>query len=129
MSLSNLGKVSTSDLIRVYSGKVDKQAIFCTDSEKAYAKFADKKGYKLIQIERGKHKLGVYHINHVNALHNNLKMFIDKFRGVSTKHLGNYLTWNLSNKLTSKDIINSISGVHYSGTCREILNKPAIPVK
>ena len=126
--MSNLGKVATNDLIRVYSGRVEKQSIFCTDSEKAYIKFAERKGYKLVQIERGKHKLGIYHINHVNAFHNNLKQFIDKFRGVATKHLDNYLTWNLSNKLTNKDIINSVGGITYNGTCRQIFNKPAIPV-
>lgn len=85
--ISNLGKVSSADLVRVYSGKVEKDSIFCTDSEEAYVRFAVQNGYKLIQLERGKHKLGVYHINHVNAFHNNLKQFIDKFRGISTKCL------------------------------------------
>lgn len=127
--MSNLGKICTDDLIKVYSGLVRKQSIFCTDSEKAYIKFAEKKGYKLVQIKSGKHKLDIYHINHVNAFHNNLKQFMIKFRGVSTKHLGNYLTWNLSNKLTLNEIINSIGSISYSGTCRQICKKPAIPVK
>ena len=126
--ISNLGKVSSADLVRVYSGKVEKDSIFCTDSEKAYVRFAVQKGYKLIQIERGKHRLGVYHINHVNAFHNNLKRFIDKFRGISTKYLDNYLTWNISNKLTSKDIINTVGGIQYTGSCRQILNRPDMPV-
>lgn len=126
--MSNLGKVAANNLIKVYSGKVEKQSIFCTDSEKAYIKFAEKKGYKLVQIKSGKHKLGIYHINHVNAFHNNLKQFMDKFRGVATKYLDNYLTWNLSNKLTNKDIFNSVNGVAYNGTCRQILKRPAIPV-
>ncbi len=126
--MSNLGKVSTNDLVKVYSGRVQKKSIFCTDSEKAYIKFAERKGFKLVQIEKGKHKLGIYHINHVNAFHNNLKQFMDKFRGVATKHLENYLTWNLSIKLTLKDIINSISGVIFNGTCRQIFRKPAVPV-
>lgn len=34
--ISNLGKISSSDLVRVYSGKVERDSIFCTDSEKAY---------------------------------------------------------------------------------------------
>ena len=127
--ISNLGKVSSSDLVRVYSGKVEKDSIFCTDSEKAYKRFAAQKGYKLIQLERGKHRLGVYHINHVNAFHNNLKRFMDKFRGVSTKHLDNYLVWNLSSRLTSKEIINAVGGLQFKGSCRQIYKKPVAPVK
>lgn len=45
----------------------------------------------LVQIERGKHKKDVYHINHINALHNELKLWIKKRYGVSTKYMENYM--------------------------------------
>lgn len=127
--ISNLGKVSSADLVRVYSGRVEKDSIFCTDSEKAYVKFTAKNGFKLVQLERGQHKLGVYHINHVNAFHNNLKRFMDKFRGVSTKHLDSYLTWNLSRKMTSNEVLTSTLGNSYYLSCKDIINRPEIPVK
>ena len=36
----------------------------------------------------------VFHIRHVNAYHSQLKQWIDKFRGVATKYLANYLAWH-----------------------------------
>ena len=36
---------------------------------------------------------GIYHIQHINAFHSNFKAFLQKFRGVSTKHLYSYLMW------------------------------------
>ena len=35
----------------------------------------------------------IYHIQQINALHSNFKSFLQKFRGVSTKHLHSYLMW------------------------------------
>lgn len=43
--------------------------------------------------KRGNYKNGIYHINHVNSLHNNLKLWMYKFKGVSTKFLNNYMAW------------------------------------
>ena len=51
--MSNLGKVATNDLIRVYSGRVEKQSIFCTDSEKAYIKFAERKDISWFRLNVG----------------------------------------------------------------------------
>ena len=51
-------------------------------------------------------KNGIYHIQHVNELHNRLKKWIDgTFWGVSTKYLQNYLNWfYLREKLKSEHI-------------------------
>ena len=39
-------------------------------------------------------KQGIYHIQNVNSLHNQIKKWIDwTFWGVSTKYLQNYLNW------------------------------------
>ena len=45
-------------------------------------------------ILSGKAKKGIYHIQHINSYHSNLKKFIRKFNDVSTKYLNNYLIWN-----------------------------------
>lgn len=43
-------------------------------------------------IKRGKHKEGLYHIQHINnALHSNLNKWMDKFNGVATKYVSNYI--------------------------------------
>lgn len=44
----------------------------------------------------GKNRLkGLYHIQNVNNYHSRLKGWIDRFKGVSTKYLDNYLSWFL----------------------------------
>ena len=35
----------------------------------------------------------IYHIQHVNNFHNRLKGWMERFQGVATKYLDNYLYW------------------------------------
>lgn len=58
----------------------------------------------------GKHVIkGLYHIQNVNGLHSRLKHWVDRFKGVATKYLDNYLAWFLfvdsrSNESTEQHI-------------------------
>ncbi|NSB14099.1 hypothetical protein BCD95_002358 [Clostridium beijerinckii] len=45
------------------------------------------------RIKRGKHKEGLYNIQHINALHSNLKKWINRFNGVATKYISIYIKW------------------------------------
>ena len=126
--LCNLGKPSSDDFVKFYKDRVEEKAIFCTDSEKAYRKFASENGYELHQIESGSHKKGIYHINHVNAFHSNLKSFMRGFRGVSTKYLGNYLAWMKNIKKGISVVFSEISEVCFDKTCLNISLRPAVPV-
>lgn len=57
-----------------------------------------KKGIEHYRIKSndGKHVIkGLYHIQNVNGLHSRLKQFINRFKGVATKYLDNYLAWFL----------------------------------
>lgn len=87
------GRMKHSDLERLFDGKIDDDSILCTDSHKSFISFAKNMGIELQQIPRGKHKEGIYHIQHINAFHNNLKRWMSKFNGVATKYLSNYLYW------------------------------------
>lgn len=84
------GRLTTKQLSGVYNGKIEKFSAICTDSHNAYKSFAKSIPSDLVQIERGKHKNGVYHIN---ALHNKLKLWMKKRYGVATKYIGNYMYW------------------------------------
>lgn len=126
--ICNLGKISTRELTAFYEGRVESDAIFCTDSEKSYQGFTASKEYKLVQIESGKHRKGIYHINHINAYHNNLKQFIQRFRGVATKYLNNYLVWNNCIKMGIGEILSSVVRVLYSVKSRLIGDREALPV-
>ena len=52
-------------------------------------------------VKNGKRKDG---IQRINAYHSSLKSFIDRFHGVSTKHLEHYIIWNnlIANNKRSK---------------------------
>ncbi len=87
------GRMKHSDLERLFDGRIEDESILCTDSHKSYIKFAKNLGLELQQIKRGRHKEGVYHIQHINAFHGKLKEWMYKFHCVSTKYLANYMYW------------------------------------
>jgi len=88
-----MGRISSIDLKRAYRGKINSQSIICSDSHKSYIQFTKDFTLEHVRIKTGRHKNGVYHINHVNSLHSNLKEWIRRFKGVATKYLANYLYW------------------------------------
>lgn len=132
--VSNLGRIQTQGLHCVFDGKIKNKSILCTDKASAYVKFSSDNDLKLIQIKGGKEKLGIYHINHVNAYHSELKRFMKTFKGVSTKYLNNYLTWNIfaSKRGTIKEKVNGM----FEGVCKvnlvehftDISNRPNLPI-
>jgi transposase-like protein len=92
--VANLGRVSTKDLHKTYDGKIKEKSVICTDKMNSYKRFASANDLDLIQLKTGKSKQGIYHIQHINNYHSQLKRFIYSFKGVSTKYLNNYLIWN-----------------------------------
>ena len=61
---------------------------------KAFPKAHDLEHHIVCASRKGFVKDQVYHIQHVNSLHSQLKPWInDKFHGVSTKFLQNYMNW------------------------------------
>ena len=87
------GRVTYNALERLYDGRIDSNSIICTDSHKSYIQFAKDLELDHKKIARGHYKNDIYHINHVNSLHSNLKIWLYRFRGVSTKFLPNYMSW------------------------------------
>ena len=91
---TNLSRVATKDLHFVYDSKIKVGSILVTDLMNSYRRFANKNTLKLVQLKGGKSKMGIYNIQHINSYHNELKRFMYGFRGVSSKHLNNYLIWH-----------------------------------
>lgn len=132
--VSNLGRIQTQGLHRVFDGKIKNKSILCTDKASAYVRFSADNDLKLIQIKGGKEKLGIYHINHANAYHSGLKTFLKTFKGVSTKYLNNYLTWNIfvSKKGTIKEKVNGmLEGIYKANLVEhfgDISKRPLLPM-
>ncbi|SDG46009.1 ISXO2-like transposase domain-containing protein [Paenibacillus sp. cl6col] len=74
----------------------EKEVVLCTDSATNYKAFAKQKGipHEMINASKGIHvKKGVFHIKHVNSYHQRLKKWMERFNGVATKYMDNYLSW------------------------------------
>jgi len=109
MTLSAMGRITKSDIAESFQTPLNSDAILCSDghvSYKGYCKDFNLKHIVLRSDLKQFVKKGVYHIQHVNELHNRLKKWIDgTFWGVSTKYLQNYLNWfYLREKLKSESI-------------------------
>ena len=92
--VGKLGKVNRECIEKAFAVRILAKSVLCTDKEKSYRKYSTEHEIKLIQLDKGEIKKGIYHIQHINNYHSRLKEFIDRFKGVSTKYLNNYLVWN-----------------------------------
>lgn len=93
MELLCKGRMTYAELERLYRGHIGENSILCTDSHKSYIRFAEDLALDHKRIKRGRHKEGIYHIQHVNAIHSKLKKWMERFNGVATKYISNYLYW------------------------------------
>ena len=87
-----LGPITTKQLIENFSEYVEPGSILVTDSKTAYIKFAKKNSLILKQIPHGSHttKDG-YHLGELNQLMSDLDILLLKCKGLSTRHLQEYL--------------------------------------
>lgn len=91
---TNLGRVSTKDLHTIYDNRIKEGSTVITDKLNSYKRLCKANGLELVQLKSGKSKNGIYHIQHINNYHSQLKLFIARFKGVSSKYINNYLIWH-----------------------------------
>ena len=65
---TNLGRVATKDLHRIYDDRIEPGSIMVTDLMNSYRRFTNKNGLQLIQLKGGRSKKGIYNIQHVKDL-------------------------------------------------------------
>ncbi len=93
--MSNLGKPGLIDLQNVIGGNIKKDSVFVTDSLRPYQKLSLDMELNHIRIPRNKRTVGTFNIQTVNSYHSHLKNLISsRFKGVSSKHLNNYLVYH-----------------------------------
>ena len=97
MTLCGYGRLTEKEIADSLQTPLPKDVVLCTDGHASYVKYASENHLEHVVLngKRGQHvKRTVFHIQHVNALHNLLKCWIDRtFFGVATKYLQNYLNW------------------------------------
>ena len=87
------GRMTYKELENLYKGHIGENSILCTDSHKSYIRFATDFNLNHKRIKTGKHKEDIYHIQHINNLHSNLKRWMRRFNGVASKYISNYMHW------------------------------------
>lgn len=131
-----LGSASREAVRRVLGGHIGEQATLCTDSHKAYGYLATMLKVRHVAVETGRHMRGGLGIQCVGAYHAHLKSMVeDRFRGVATKYLNNYIVWHnfaghARESFEEKLAILSrfISGNICRSRCREIPKRNPVPV-
>ena len=93
LTIVGLGRCTTEMLETAFSEKVENVDNFNTDSASAYQRFCKNHDIKLNAVPSGKHSNGDINISKINGIHSQLKTWLSKFKGVSIRHLQEYLDW------------------------------------
>ena len=92
---SVLPSVTADNVQSVLEPRIDDDIILVTDGNNIYPPCAKSLGirHEALNLSAGERKRGVFNISKVNNRHSLFKDFLHRFRGVSTRYLGNYLRW------------------------------------
>lgn len=96
--MSGRGVISKARAVAVLDGRLAKGAMAVADQASAYPGAMESLGVALTRTDAKDHA-----INRVNTLHSQLGGFLMGFKGVSTKRLGEYLTWFLWRRTYRQD--------------------------
>jgi len=101
LKVAGTGTLGRTELRSKMAGKFEPKTILCSDGALVYRGLAHQEGIEHVissLLERPIAKNKVYNIQSVNQLHKELKQFMAKFNGVSTKYLQNYMYWFMQTK-------------------------------
>jgi len=89
------GPVSKAQLRQCLLPALDKDVLLVTDSNAVYRYFARDAdiSYESINLRAKRRVRGAIHIQNVNAYHSRCRQWLDRFHGVATHYLPNYLGW------------------------------------
>lgn len=87
------GPASTDMISKALKGKIEEKSILITDSKNSYIKFARDNNLVLKQIENGKYKIDNYTLGNVNQLIGEIEDYLNKKKGLSTRHLQHHLNF------------------------------------
>lgn len=95
-------------ITRALEGKIAGNSVLCLDGGSAVIGYAIKSGLEYKVTEPGKYTFSPdphYHIQTVNSYHSRLRLWIQKFHGVSTKYLHNYIGWHRCHETNLKEAL------------------------
>ena len=93
LKIAGLGRCTTNMLEDCLNTKVKNVNSLTSDSASAYQQFCKDHNIKLQAIPSGFHSNGRFNIAEINGVHSQLETWFSKFKGVSIRHLQEYLDW------------------------------------
>lgn len=93
LKITGLGRCTTEMLENSLGKKIKNAKSINADSASAYQKFCLDHNLKLNAVPSGFHSNGQINIAEINGVHSQLEVWMSKFRGVSIRHLQEYLNW------------------------------------
>ena len=114
--VTGTGSVSAKILASTLEPLLSNDALLVSDGAPAYKCFARANNitHEAINANKKQRVRGTYHIQNVNGYHGRFKQWVDRFNGVATKYLGNYLGWRRAlekyPQLTSERLLFSALG-------------------
>ncbi len=92
------GPVTKAQLKRCLPPVIDPDVLLVSDSNAAYRYFARDMGisHQAINLKAGVRVRGAIHVQNVNAYHHRFREWMERFHGVATHYLSNYLGWRWS---------------------------------
>ena len=93
LQITGLGRCTTNMLENSLGKKINNAKSVNADSASAYQNFCSKHNLRLNAVPSGLHSNGNINIAEINGVHSQLETWLSKFRGVSTRHLQEYLNW------------------------------------
>ena len=93
LKIVGLGRCTTDMLNKSLGKKLNNAKSITADSASAYQEFCKNNHLTLNAIPSGFHENGIFNISEINGIHSQLETWLSKFRGVSIRHLQEYLDW------------------------------------
>lgn len=93
LKVAGLGRCTINMLETSLNQKLDDAKSISADSASAYQKLCKEHNLILNAIPSGCHNNGIFNISEINGIHSQLEIWLTKFKGVSTRHLQEYLDW------------------------------------
>lgn len=89
------GRLSLRQAMAVLNGIIAEVNVLCSDAHGTWKAFAKAEAITHVELNASKKRRvsDIYHIQNVNGFHRRFKQWLERFNGVSSKFLNNYLTW------------------------------------
>ncbi|CAM3605949.1 IS1595 family transposase [Polaromonas hydrogenivorans] len=93
--VTGTGQMSKAQLSSALQPVLARDTLLVSDGNPTYRYFAQEAAisHDAINLSAGVHAKGAVHIQNVNAYHGRLKQWLNRFHGVATHYLDNYLGW------------------------------------